>query len=263
MPPVFGPASPSPTRLKSWAGAGRTASVAVAHREHRQLRPGHALLDHDRAAGVAERGARQLGPHVGLGLASDSVTSTPLPAARPSVFTTYGPGERRRKSTAGVGVVERAVAGGGHAGLDEHLLHPRLRALEAGAVGAGAEHPLALRPAAGRPGRRPAAARARSRTGRRRSPRRGVGDRAGMPGLPGVTTTSAVRAEHRRRARARARRPPTDARPVMQSRVRLARTARGRGRPRRGGSARRPAPRGRRRSRWAACGQVVAARWPR
>ena len=68
MPPVFGPASPSPTRLKSWAGARATAALAVAHGEHRQLGAGHALLDHDGAAGVAEAGAGQLRPHVVLGL---------------------------------------------------------------------------------------------------------------------------------------------------------------------------------------------------
>ena len=42
-----------------------------------------------------------------------------------------------------VGLGEGAVAGGGHAGVDEHLLHPRLGALEAGAVGTGAEHQAA------------------------------------------------------------------------------------------------------------------------
>ena len=47
MPPVLGPVSPSPTRLKSCAGASGTARVAVAHREHRQLGAGQALLDHD------------------------------------------------------------------------------------------------------------------------------------------------------------------------------------------------------------------------
>ena len=71
MPPVLGPVSPSPTRLKSWAGARATASRAVAHRQHRQLGTGQALLDDDGAAGVAEAGAGELGPDVVLGLDED------------------------------------------------------------------------------------------------------------------------------------------------------------------------------------------------
>ena len=64
MPPVFGPVSPSPMRLKSCAGRERHAvGRPVAQHEQRELGAGQALLDHERAAGVAERRARQVGAH--------------------------------------------------------------------------------------------------------------------------------------------------------------------------------------------------------
>ena len=134
MPPVFGPVSPSPTRLKSCAGASGTARVAVADREHRQLGAGHALLDDDRATRVAERLARQLGPHVGLGLGEvDSVTRTPLPGGQAVGLDDVRrrPASRGRRR-AGSTSVEGAVPRGGHAGRGEQLLHLRLRALRAG-----------------------------------------------------------------------------------------------------------------------------------
>ena len=89
MPPVFGPVSPSPTRLKSCADARGTAHAAVGNAHQRDLWSRQALLDHDGAAGLAERLAGELGPDVGGGLVrARSVTRTPLPAASPSVFTT-------------------------------------------------------------------------------------------------------------------------------------------------------------------------------
>ena len=59
MPPVFGPASPSPTRLKSCAGSSGTARAAVAHREQRHLGTGQVLLDQHRVPAV-EHGQRVL-----------------------------------------------------------------------------------------------------------------------------------------------------------------------------------------------------------
>ena len=52
-------------RLKSCAGVSGRApcGIAVAHDEQRQLGTGHALLDHERAPGVAERLAGQVGAH--------------------------------------------------------------------------------------------------------------------------------------------------------------------------------------------------------
>ena len=54
-----------PMRLKSCAGASgtRAVGIAVAHDEQRQLGPGEPLLDHEGAAGVAERLAREVGAH--------------------------------------------------------------------------------------------------------------------------------------------------------------------------------------------------------
>ena len=81
MPPVFGPSSPSPARLKSWAGWSGTTVVAVGDREQRHLGAVEELLDDDAAAGLRVRAAPA---------SRSSVTTTPLPAARPSSLTTYG-----------------------------------------------------------------------------------------------------------------------------------------------------------------------------
>ena len=54
MPPVFGPVSPSPTRLWSCAAAERQRGLAVAQREQRDFLADQAFLDHHRVAGVAE-----------------------------------------------------------------------------------------------------------------------------------------------------------------------------------------------------------------
>ena len=88
MPPVFGPVSPSPTRLKSWAEARGTTRCPSAHAQQRHLRSDQALLDHDPATGLAERRPASLAATSAAASASESVTSTPLPAARPSVLTT-------------------------------------------------------------------------------------------------------------------------------------------------------------------------------
>ena len=47
MPPVFGPASPSSARLKSWAGSSGSDGRAVGDREQRDLRAVEELLDDD------------------------------------------------------------------------------------------------------------------------------------------------------------------------------------------------------------------------
>ena len=57
MPPVFGPSSLSPTRLKSCAGE-RGDGGAVAEAEQRDLRALEELLDDDPAAALVEAGAR-------------------------------------------------------------------------------------------------------------------------------------------------------------------------------------------------------------
>ena len=58
---MFGPVSPSPTRLKSCAAASGPRRLAVAEREQRDLLADQQLLDHDRAPGLAERAADEAG----------------------------------------------------------------------------------------------------------------------------------------------------------------------------------------------------------
>ena len=55
MPPVLGPTSPSPTRLKSWAG-GRARTVTPSVMQKTGPRGRRGLLDEDLAAGVGETG---------------------------------------------------------------------------------------------------------------------------------------------------------------------------------------------------------------
>ena len=57
MPPVLGPVSPSPTRLKSCAGCSGTTVVAVGEREQRDLRAVEELLDD--APGAQPGGVRE------------------------------------------------------------------------------------------------------------------------------------------------------------------------------------------------------------
>ena len=99
------------------------------------------------------------------------MTSTPLPAARPSVFTTQGPGSVRRNAWRVGGRRRRRRSARSARRPRRGLLHEGLRPFEPGPVGAGAEHETAI-------GAQPVGQavherlpRARSRTGRRRSPR--------------------------------------------------------------------------------------------
>ena len=199
MPPVLGPVSPSPTRLWSWAGASGTARSPSHTASSDSSGPDEALLDHDRAAGVAEGRARQLGPHVVLGLGQRLGDEHALARGQAVGLDHVGRRQRARgRRAARLGVGEGAVSG--------RWARRRRRAPPSSTPSsppAGRRRPRGRTrggpgPAAGRPGRRPAAPRGRSRRGRRRCPpgrRRAVDP--GMPGLPGVTTTSsAVRAEH-------------------------------------------------------------------
>ena len=138
MPPVFGPVSRSPMRLKSCAGASGTApSGSPLHtHEQRELGPGEALLDHEGAPGVAER-ARRRGRlrTASRASASDSVTHDALARGEAVGLHDVEAGQRLEERERGGLVVgaERRVPRGRHAGGGQHLLHPRLRALEPGA----------------------------------------------------------------------------------------------------------------------------------
>ena len=69
MPPVFGPSSPSPTRLKSWAGASATARAPSHTASTDSSGPRRPSSMTTVRPGVAERLARQVVGHrlAGLG----------------------------------------------------------------------------------------------------------------------------------------------------------------------------------------------------
>ena len=100
------------------------------------------------AAGVAERLAREVGAHrvarVGERLGDDARPcprrgrrSSPRRAARAS--------SRNASAASSSSAPNARVARGRHAGVGQHLLHPRLRALEPRAGGAGTEREAAAR----------------------------------------------------------------------------------------------------------------------
>src|SRR5674536_302333 len=80
MPPVFGPVSPSPTRLKSCAGSsGETVRPSVTANSDTSGPARYcSTTTRGRRAACASAASRSV------------VTTTPLPAASPSSFTTYG-----------------------------------------------------------------------------------------------------------------------------------------------------------------------------
>ncbi len=92
MPPVLGPVSPSPIRLKSWAGTSGTARVPSqsTSREHSSPTSPSSITTWRPASPKAEPDSLA----VTSARASSIVcaTSTPLPAASPSVLMTHGPG---------------------------------------------------------------------------------------------------------------------------------------------------------------------------
>ena len=78
MPPVFGPVSPSRARLKSWAGSSGTAvtPLVTANSETSGPSRNSSITTVPQPRACARAAARS------------EVTSTPLPAARASSFTT-------------------------------------------------------------------------------------------------------------------------------------------------------------------------------
>ena len=139
MPPVFGPRSPSKMRLWSWAAASiRTRSPSV---KQMQLASGPSIRSstttrarpHRGSARAAWRGAppppRPASPQ----------TTTPLPAASPSAFTTTRPSERRAYASAGSSSVKVAYSAVGIPAAAHDLLGEGLRALDRAAAARGAE----------------------------------------------------------------------------------------------------------------------------
>ena len=131
------------TRLKSCAGArGSAASGSPLHTTSSDssgpVRP--SSID-ERAPGVAERLARQVGAHRVARLGERLGDDDALARGETVGLDHVGRRELLEERERGGFVVdtEAAVAGGGHARLGEHLLHPRLRPLEPCAGRAGTE----------------------------------------------------------------------------------------------------------------------------
>src|ERR1700738_2440846 len=103
MPPVFGPRSPSWARLKSCAANNATAVTPTA---------GASSAAH----GPSRNSSMTTGPQYcawARAMARSPVTTTPLPPASPSAFTTYGgPNRSSAASTSALVTQVRAAAVG-------------------------------------------------------------------------------------------------------------------------------------------------------
>ena len=103
MPPVFGPSSPSKIRLKSWAGSIGTTAVP-------------SLSAKSETSGPSRYSSTTTCSHVAAWASASTrsvVTTTPLPAARPSSLTTYGGPNASRAAATSSGVLQsRASAVG-------------------------------------------------------------------------------------------------------------------------------------------------------
>src|SRR5690349_22811885 len=125
MPPVFGPVSLSPTRLKSCAGSsGSTADPSV--------------TQNSETSGPARNSSITTVPQASAwssAAARSVVTSTPLPAASPSSFTTYGGPNRSSAAAASPGVeqVRHAAVGTPAAAITSlaNAFEPSIRAAAA------------------------------------------------------------------------------------------------------------------------------------
>ena len=201
IPPVLGPVSPSPTRLKSRAGARAARRVPSHSTSNEHSSPTRPSSTTTRRPASPNASPDSLAPTSASASANESVTSTPLPAARPSVFTTHGPGRERRNSIAGPAsskVPNRAV------GTPASARSSFMKALEPSMRAPSAPGPNTRRPAARSRSASPSTSGASGpMTNRSASIPSGgsavtvtvwpSGVAPAMPGLPGVTTTSAVR----------------------------------------------------------------------
>ncbi len=113
---MFGPSSPSPTRLKSWAGINGTAAVPSVTTKSETSGPARycSITTRSQAAACARASS------------AEPVTTTPLPAARPSSLTTYGgpkSSSARCTSSSVVHAYDREVGtpAAAHHVLGEHL----------------------------------------------------------------------------------------------------------------------------------------------
>ena len=131
MPPVLGPESPSPTRLKSWAGSiGTTVSPSTMHSSE--------------TSGPSRNDSNSTGCPASSRLAAcaraasrSAVTTTPLPAARPSSLTTHAGSPRAgsepvQRGVEVCGVVDDLAGCGAHARGRHDVLGEGFRTLDAG-----------------------------------------------------------------------------------------------------------------------------------
>ena len=89
MPPVLGPVSPSPMRLKSRAGASGSARSPSHSASTDSSSPLEELLDQHRVVAEAPLLDHRHQRRVGAADSSSAIT-TPLPAASPSALITAG-----------------------------------------------------------------------------------------------------------------------------------------------------------------------------
>ncbi len=203
MPPVFGPRSPSSSRLWSCAVANGSAVRPSQIRKKLASSP-------SRKPSMTRRAPVDVGRQPAVDRAMRlarivATTTTPLPAASPSALTTTGTPGRAASSASTwrmrVGrVVERAIRRGRDAVAFHEALREVLRPFEFGRGARRAEDAQARSPGTGRRCRRRAPRRGRRRSGRssraRRTPRARGGPSIGkfcsrlssaVPPLPGAT----------------------------------------------------------------------------
>src|SRR6478736_3194276 len=199
MPPVLGPASSSPTRLKSWAGASATTVSPSLMQKTDTSGPSRNSSTTSRPSGLA-RQARACS----TATSRESVTTTPLPAARPSSLTTCGaPSASSAVSTWSIVVQTWASAVGTSAAamtsLAKDLLpsrraasadgpktaNPASRHTSATPATSGASGPTTTRSTSCSRASAATAAPSRMSTGTQRAV-------ASMPGLPGAAITAST-----------------------------------------------------------------------
>src|SRR5579875_987744 len=217
MPPVLGPASPSPSRLKSRAAGSGTTRVPSVTTSSEHSGPASPSSITTRRPAAPKDSPASLARTSASASWRSSVTRTPLPAAKPSVFTTHGPGSWRRKATASSGssnTPKRAV------GTLASASSCFMNALDPSSRAPSAPGPTTSRPSArsrsASPSTRgcsgPITTRSASTVSGGASltvMRYPPATAPGIPGLPGVTTTSAVRAKARASACSRPPDPTT------------------------------------------------------
>ena len=191
MPPVLGPVSPSPTRLKSCAGASGTARVPsqmASTDSSGPARPSSITTVRPASPNDSRR-------------ASCARRPPPRPVARsrgrlarrqPVGLDHPGTGQRPQEAEGCGCAGEAAVTGGGvTAAASRSFIH----ALDPSSRFPSAPGPKTSRPAPRKRSARPSTNGASGPTTNRSASTSsgGVARRAGIPGFPGVTTTSAVR----------------------------------------------------------------------